>query len=86
MTGIGIGLYKLVEIYELIILVACILSWFAPQADGALRDIYVAFQRITEPFLGIFRRVMPNTGIGIDFSPVIAIIVLDILKRFLLRI
>lgn len=87
MSSIGLGLYRLIDIYQLIILVTCLLSWFAPSMNNAtVRDIYTALQRITEPFLAIFRRALPTAGMGIDFSPVIAIIVLDILKRLLLRI
>ena len=78
-------LWRLIDIYQLIILVECILSWFAPSMGGVVRDIYEALKRLTEPFLGIFRRAMPDTGIGIDFSPVIAIVILDILKRLLFR-
>ena len=39
---------------------------------GFLRDI-------CEPFLGIFRRVIPAFG-GIDFSPLLAIVTLQILN------
>ena len=40
---------------------------------GFLRDV-------CEPFLRIFRRVIPSFG-GIDFSPIIAIITLSILNN-----
>jgi YggT family protein len=40
---------------------------------GFLRDI-------CEPFLRIFRRLIPSFG-GIDFSPILAIVTLQILNR-----
>jgi uncharacterized protein YggT (Ycf19 family) len=39
---------------------------------GFLRDV-------CEPFLRIFRRILPSFG-GFDFSPIVAIIVLGIIK------
>jgi uncharacterized protein YggT (Ycf19 family) len=44
---------------------------------GFLRDI-------CEPFLRIFRRVIPAFG-GLDFSPILAIITLQIINRILVE-
>jgi len=80
-------LYRLIHFYELLILVQCILSWFAMASNGIVRDIYEALSRITEPFVGIFRRLIPSVGVGgmgIDFSPMIAIVVLDLIKRVII--
>ena len=79
-------LYRLVDFYELLILAECILSWVALAGGDMVRDIYEAISRITEPFVGIFRKFIPSIGgggMGIDFSPMIAIIVLDLLKRLI---
>lgn len=79
-------LYRLVDFYELLILAECILSWVALAGGDMVRDIYEAISRITEPFVGIFRKLIPSIGgggMGIDFSPMIAIIVLDLLKRLI---
>jgi YggT family protein len=43
-------------------------------------DVIVQFLRdICEPFLRIFRRVIPSFG-GLDFSPILAIITLEIIN------
>ena len=79
-------LYRLVDFYELLILAECILSWVALAGGDMVRDIYEAISRITEPFVGIFLKLIPSIGgggMGIDFSPMIAIIVLDLLKRLI---
>lgn len=84
---IGFILYRLVDFYELLILATCILSWFP--ARGLLGDIYQALRRVTDPFIDIFRRIIPNVGgqgMSIDFSPMLAIVVLDLIKRFVLRL
>ena len=44
-------------------------------------DVVLSFLRdVCEPFLRIFRRILPSFG-GFDFSPIIAIIVLGIVNR-----
>jgi YggT family protein len=63
----------LVLLYQLAIIARIILSWF-PVAFG---DFLV---RITEPVLGPVRRVLPSTGF-LDLSPLIVLLVLDIVVR-----
>ena len=89
MTSLRYIFFRLIDFYELLIVAECILSWFAMNQQGLVYDIYVALRKITEPFVGIFRRLIPSMGaggIGIDFSPMIAIIVLDLIKRLVLRL
>lgn len=79
---------RLIDFYELLILAKCILSWI-PIRDGILRDVHVAVDRLTEPCVGVFRRLVPGVGGGgvrIDFSPMVAIIVLDLIKRVVLAL
>ena len=48
-------------------------------------DIVLGFLRdICEPFLRIFRRLMPNVG-GIDFSPIVAIVVLELVNSIVVQ-
>jgi YggT family protein len=43
-------------------------------------DVVIGFLRdVCEPFLRIFRRFMPSFG-GLDFSPILAIITLEIIN------
>lgn len=73
---------RLIDFYELLIIAYVLLSWFRP--SGALYDIYRALGSITEPWLGVFRRVIPPLGM-VDISPIIAIIALQLIQRLLLR-
>ena len=78
-------LYRLIDFYELLILAECILSWFP--VGGIVGDIYQALQRIVDPFVDIFRRLIPSvggSGMRLDFSPMIAIIALDLVKRLII--
>ena len=46
-------------------------------------DAILSFLReVTEPYLRLFRRVLPSFG-GLDFSPLIAIIVLQLAARLI---
>jgi YggT family protein len=47
-----------------------------------LFDIFRAVNRITGVVLNPIRRVIPSLG-GLDLSPLIALVVLDLLRRFI---
>ncbi|MGV3523028.1 MAG: YggT family protein [Candidatus Sericytochromatia bacterium] len=57
---------------------------FLPQMDAShpiVRFLYTA----TEPILAPFRAILPTTRIGIDFSPMLALFVIDIVFRLLVQ-
>lgn len=61
----------------LLILARVIISWTNPRGGGSL----VAFvYQITEPILAPIRRVIPPTS-GIDWSPLIAMLILGAITR-----
>ncbi len=77
---------RLFNVYEFLIVLWCIMSW-VPRGIGrggvdAFRD---ALGSLVEPYLGIFRRIIPALG-GIDFSPILAIFALSIIERVVLSI
>lgn len=69
-----------IDFYSTLIIIYIIMSWFP--LKGVLLDIQRVLGTLVEPYLGLFRRVIPLVG-NLDFSPVIAIIVLSILQRLL---
>ena len=73
--------------YSLLIFAYVILSWFA-RSGGGVYEIYQMLGTIVEPYIGIFRRIVPAArmgGGGIDFSPLVALLVLEyVIRRFLL--
>lgn len=77
----GDVLLKLIDFYELLIIGYVIISWFRPRT-GLLADAYATLGTITEPWLGIFRRIVPSIGM-IDISPIVAIIALQLIQRVL---
>lgn len=74
-TGIVNGI---VSFYSFCILAYVLMSWFRPA--GIFYDIYTILGQICEPYIGLFRRIMPATG-GMDFSPLVAMLVLEYLIR-----
>ncbi|MGR3741963.1 YggT family protein [Companilactobacillus sp. DQM5] len=86
MNNIIIGLpyiiSKLIEAYELIIVVYALLSWFPGASQSALGKLVT---KIVAPFLNMIDRVVPAIA-GMSFSPIIAIFLLEILNRILLSI
>jgi YggT family protein len=76
-------LIKLIDIYVIIIIIRALISWFSPSPYNPL---YIFLISITEPVLGRIRkftfRLFPT--FRIDFSPLIAILLLNIIRNFLL--
>ena len=70
----------LFTVFILLVLVRILMSWIpsAPIA-GFWRGVYDFFHQSTDWFLGFFRRIIPPIGM-LDLSPMVAIIVLYILK------
>lgn len=67
---------KLADLYSMIIVVYVLLSWF-PMNNGVLADIYRVLGRVCDPYLNLFKKVIPPIGGMVDISPVIALLVLQ---------
>ncbi len=75
---IDIGL----TLYMWLIIIRAIISWVNPDPyNPIIRFLY----SVTEPVLYQVRRLIPMKGIGIDFSPIIVILVIVFLQSFLVR-
>jgi uncharacterized protein YggT (Ycf19 family) len=71
------GFQNFLSLYNLVITARILLSWF-PQAQGVavLQPVYA----ITDPYLNVFRGVIPPL-FGLDFSPIIAFFLLNLLSN-----
>lgn len=61
------------------ILIRALMSWVMPNDTSGLMRV---LQDITEPVLGPIRRVLPPVG-GIDFSPILAMILVQLVSSVL---
>lgn len=80
MTGSQIIL-TIIQILTFVIFLRVILSWIVVMmrtSNEFLISAYRILEQITDPILAPLRRIIPSAG-GIDFSPMIAIILLWIL-------
>jgi YggT family protein len=77
----------LLSILTWIIIIQVILSWlFAFNVlnthSGGVRAFVVALDRITAPLYRPIRRILPDFG-GIDFSPLVILILIQVVKKLL---
>ena len=85
MYALQLFIVKLADAYTTILLVYVLMSWIPYGASKWVEDIRSVLASISEPYLGIFRRIIPPLGM-IDFSPVVAIIVLQLAESLILAI
>lgn len=76
---------KLFRFYNILIIVWCILSWIPISREGVLGDVAGAIDALVSPYVELFRRFLPPFG-GLDFSPVLAIVVLQLIERLIIGI
>ena len=66
---------------EVSIFATVLMSWISPEGKGSINEI---LRQITEPILGPVRKIVPPLGM-FDFTPMIAIFILQIPVRFIIR-
>jgi YggT family protein len=75
-------LQLLIGALMVLVIARVVVSWVAPMGGGRL----IAFiYQATEPILAPIRRIMPPTG-GLDWAPLIAMLVLGVLLRVVVRL
>jgi YggT family protein len=69
----------LTYVLSFLVIARVLVSWLAPTGGGGI----VAFiYQVTEPILAPIRRLIPPTS-GIDWSPLVALLLLGIVTRLL---
>ena len=74
-----------VSVYSLVILFYIITSWLRLPYSPTLNRIQRFLYDVCEPYIRLFRRLLPGTG-ALDFSPILALIALSVIDRFLIWI
>lgn len=75
--GIAKVLGTVLNIYMWVIIIRALLSWVNPDPYNPIVQF---LQRITEPVLRPLRRLVPVWKLGIDLSPLIAILIIYFLE------
>lgn len=76
--------HELIYLYIWVLIITALMSWIPTSSSGGfLAGLKRTLARVTEPVLRPIRAIMPRPrvgGVGIDFSVLVAIIVLEIVN------
>jgi YggT family protein len=82
-------IYLALTIYGWLIVARALLSWLQLRPGSTLFPIYRVLVDVTEPYVALFRRLLPMArlgAVGIDLSPVVALIALFIAAQVVVRL
>jgi YggT family protein len=69
-----------ISIYLVLLFIRVLLTWF-PNVNWSSQP-FAALSQVTDPYLNAFRSIIPPLG-GMDFSPMLAFLVLSLLQQTL---
>lgn len=69
-----------IGIYTVLLVIRILLTWF-PNVNW-FDPPFSILSQITDPYLNLFRSIIPPLG-GIDFSPILAMMVLQLISQLL---
>ena len=73
-------LFTTITLYNYLLIIRILLTWF-PNLDTT-NPILTSLFSITDPYLNVFRGVIPPIG-GLDLSPILAFISLSLIKQLI---
>jgi uncharacterized protein YggT (Ycf19 family) len=82
-SGVETFINVFIVLYGLVIFAYIITSWIRLPYSLTLNRIQRFLYDVCEPYLRLFRRLLPSAG-GIDFSPMLALIALAAINRLLI--
>lgn len=63
--------------YSTVIIVYVLMSWFPMTEGGIIADVYRVLGKVCDPFLNLFKKLIPPIGGMVDVTPIIALLVLQ---------
>ncbi len=70
-----------------LVIIRAIMTWIRPGPDGpggqTVMQLFQVVHQLTEPLLAPIRGLMPSGGMGVDFSPIIMLFLLQFLRSIL---
>ena len=76
---------SLANAYTMVIFVYVIMSWI-PNSSGIVGDVYRVLGKICDPYLNLFKRLIPPIGGMLDITPIIALLVLQFVVQLVVKI
>lgn len=75
------------RIFFWLIFARAVLSWVQPAGGSKfISDLQHILYVLTEPIIAPIRNLLPTSGMGIDFSPFIAMILLNLLQGVVVQL
>ena len=76
---------SLANAYTMVIFVYVLMSWI-PNSSGIVGEIYRALGKICDPYLNLFKRLIPPIGGMVDITSIIALLVLQFVVQLVVKI
>ncbi|EAU00720.3 YggT family protein [Campylobacter curvus] len=76
-------LHMVINIYIWVIIISALLSWVRPDPYNQVVQL---LWRLTEPVYAFIKRFIPTVFGGIDLAPLIVLLALEFLDRFLIKL
>ena len=70
---------QLIDVYTVVVFIAVVVSWLSLREDNPVVRVT---RTLTEPVLAPIRKLIPSAS-GLDFSPMILLVLLRILRGLL---
>ena len=80
MSIVGI-LLKAINFYQILIFITIIGSWMNSDLT-----VFKYIDKLTSPFLNMFRVIVPVGNSRLDLSPIIAVVILDVLSKLIVTL
>lgn len=71
-------------IYIILIIIRAFMTWIKPEILYAYTSFFAFISAIVDPFLNFIKRFIPIVYRGFDFSPIIAILLVEIIKNIII--
>lgn len=75
-----------VDVYTFAIFIYVLMSWLPNTETGTIGQIYHALGRLCDPYLNLFKRFIPPIGGVVDISPIVALLVLQLVAQFVVNL
>ena len=85
MLSIKYLIVSLADAYSMVLFVYVLMSWL-PTDRGILADIYRILGKVCDPYLNLFKKLIPPLGGIVDVTPIIALLVLQLGVRLLINL
>lgn len=76
---------SIADVYSMVLFVYVMMSWL-PTERGLLADIYRVLGKVCDPYLNLFRKLIPPLGGMVDVTPIIALLVLQFGVRLVVNL